>query len=143
MADGEADADLGAGTEALLHAHVQDAGELELFPIPAYLCAYHSIAQGRSKAAASAADALLVVVNQEMMHLEQVCNLSNALGCGPRLTGAAAPRYPGRVPFNRHDVEIALGPATRDQIQRFMAIELPTWRDPYALAPSQPPQDVY
>ncbi len=141
MAEGDADGN--AWTEALLHAHVQDAVELELFTIPAYLCAYHSIDQAHSAAAAGAADALLVVVNQEMMHLEQVCNLSNALGCGPRLTGAAAPRYPGRVPHNRHDVEIALGPATRDQIQRFMAIELPTWRDPYALAPSLPPQDAY
>lgn len=130
-------------TEALLQAHAQDAVELELFTIPAYLCAYHSIVQSRSKAAADAAEALRTVVNQEMMHLELVCNLCNALGCGPRLTGAAAPRYPGRVPYKRHDVEIALGPATPDQIQRFMAIELPASRSPYAAPPDLPPQKAY
>jgi hypothetical protein len=130
-------------TEAQLQAHAQDAVELELFTIPAYLCAYHSIVQSQSKAAESAAEALRTVVNQEMMHLELVCNLCNALGKGPRLTGRAAPRYPGRVPYNRHDVQIALGPATAEQIRRFMTIELPTWRDPYASAPELPPQDAY
>src|SRR5262249_38899576 len=94
-------------------------------------------------AAAAGAEALRVIVNQEMMHLEQVCNLCNALGRGPRLTGDAAPRYPGRVPYKRHDVEVALGPADADQIQRFMAIELPASRSPYALPPDKPPQEAY
>jgi hypothetical protein len=46
------------------------------------------------------------------------------------------------VPFNSHDVEIALGPATRAQIQRFMKLELPTWHDPYD-APDLPPLAKY
>ena len=138
MADGESE-----WTQAVLQAHAQDAVELELFTIPAYLCAYHSIDQGRSPSAAAAAEALRVVVNQEMMHLQQVSNLCNALGASPRLTGSAAPRYPGRVPYKRHDVEIALGPATPDQIQRFMAIELPASRSPYAAPPDLPPQPAY
>jgi hypothetical protein len=129
-------------TAAHLRAHAQKAVELELFTIPAYLCAYYSIDQTRSKDAEGAADALLAIVNQEMMHLEQVCNLANALGRPPILTGAAAPRFPGRVPYNSHNVEITLGPATKAQIQRFMKLELPTWHDPYD-APDLPPLEKY
>jgi hypothetical protein len=122
--------------------HVQHAVELELFTIPAYLCAYWSIRQGGGGAADAAAEALRGVVNQEMMHLQMACNLASALGCTPRLTGAAAPRYPGRVPYDAHDVEITLGPATDAQIRAFMALELPTWLEPYTLT-DLPPQDRY
>jgi hypothetical protein len=127
--------------EAVL-AHVQRAIQLELFTIPAYLCAYWSIVETRSAAAERAADAISGVVNQEMMHLEQMCNLASALGGVPQLTGAAAPRYPGRVPYNRHDLEIALGPATDARIEAFMSLELPVWLDPYDL-PALPPRDAY
>jgi hypothetical protein len=129
-------------TEANLRAHIQHAIELELFTIPAYLCAYYSIIQSNSPAAQRAADAILAISNQEMMHLEQACNVSNAIGQAPRITGGAAPSYPRRVPFNSHDAVVTLGPATSAQIRGFMAIELPTWHDPYD-APDLPPQDAY
>lgn len=129
-------------TEAHLRAHIQHAVELELFTIPAYLCAYYSIRQAGGDAAQAAADALLAISNQEMMHLEQACNVASALGKAPRLTGGAAPSYPRRVPYNRHDAVITLGPATRAQLACFMTIELPTWHDVYD-APALPPQDTY
>jgi hypothetical protein len=129
-------------TEAHLRAHIQHAIELELFTIPAYLCAYYSIKQAGSSAAQAAADALLAISNQEMMHLEQACNVASALGKTPRLTGPSAPSYPHRVPYNSHDATITLGPATRAQLACFMTIELPTWHDVYD-APDLPPQDAY
>ena len=122
-------------------AHAQRAVALELFTIPAYLCAYWSIIQGRSPAAADAAERLRGVVNQEMLHLELVCNLSSALGRPPALT-SAAPSYPGRVPYNQHDIEVVLGPATPAQIRAFMTLELPVWLEPYTLT-DLPPQDRY
>jgi ferritin-like protein len=129
-------------TEAHLRTHIEHAIELELFTIPAYLCAYYSIKQANGGAAQAAADALLAISNQEMMHLEQACNVANALGQAPRLTGPAAPAYPRRVPYNSHDAVITLGPATTAQLKAFMAIELPTWHDVYD-APDLPPQDAY
>ncbi|MEP7123411.1 MAG: ferritin-like domain-containing protein [Byssovorax sp.] len=129
-------------TEAHLRTHIQRAVELELFTIPAYLCAYYSIRQAASPAAQAAADALFAIANQEMMHLEQACKVAHALGQAPRLTGGAAPSYPHRVPYNSHDAVITLGPATNAQIKCFMQIELPTWHDVYD-APDLPPQDTY
>ena len=85
-------------TETALQAHAQDAVEPELFTIPAYLCAYHSIVQNPSKAAASAAEALRVVANQEMMHLELVSNLCNALGRAPASPAAPRPATPAASP---------------------------------------------
>lgn len=131
-----------AWTEAQLRAHAQRAVQLELFTIPAYLAARYSIDEQSSKAAESAAEEITEIANEEMMHLELVCNLSNALGQAPRLTGSAAPSYPSRVPFNSHDAVITLGPATKEQLQAFMTLELPTWHDPYD-APDLPPQDRY
>lgn len=131
-----------AWTLAELRAHVQAAIELELFTIPAYLTAYFSVVQGASVAADRAADALLGVLDQEMLHLELACNLANALGQAPRLTGSAAPSYPGLVPSHRAPLRITLGPATDAQLRAFMAIELPVARDPYS-RPDMPPQPVY
>jgi hypothetical protein len=129
-------------TEAHVRTHIQRAVELELFTIPAYLCAYYSIRPAASPAAQAAADALLAIANQEMMHLEQACKVAGAIGQAPRLTGGAAPSYPHRVPYNSHDAVITLGPATTAQIKCFMAIELPTWHDVYD-APDLPPQEAY
>lgn len=129
-------------TLAELRAHAQAAIELELFTIPAYLTAYFSIVQGSAAAADEAADGLLAILDQEMLHLELACNLSNALGQSPRLTGRAAPSYPAPVPFHRKPLVITLGPATDAQLRAFMDIELPVARDPYS-RPDLPPQKVY
>ncbi len=129
-------------TLAALRTHVQAAIELELFTIPAYLTAYFSVRQGASTAADTAADALLTILDQEMLHLELGCNLSNALGQAPRLTGRAAPSFPGLVPSHRAPLRITLGAATDAQIRAFMTIELPVGRDPYS-RPDLPPQRVY
>ena len=48
------------------------------------------------RAKETAADAILTVLDQEMLHLEQGCNLSNALGQAPRLTGRCI-RSSGRL----------------------------------------------
>ncbi|MFO0756859.1 MAG: ferritin-like protein [Byssovorax sp.] len=129
-------------TLAELRSHVQAAIELELFTIPAYLTAYYSIRQGASAAADRAADAFLAIFGQEMLHVELACNIVNALGQPPRLTGRAAPSYPGPVPSHKDRLIVTLGPATEAQIEAFIAIELPIDRDPSGRR-YQPPQASY
>lgn len=111
-------------TVALLREHLQDAVELELFTIPAYLCAMWSVSDSDT------ANVIQSVVNEEMLHLELACNVLNALGGNPTLTRDAAPSYPGNIPFHKPPVAAQLQPVSLSQIGTFMTIELPTYLDP-------------
>lgn len=121
-------------TQEQLVAHVQDAVQLELFTIPLYLCAYYSVAASSDPAAALLQD----TVNEEMLHLELACNVLNALGGKPVLTGTAAPSYPSDIPFIYPALSLDLGPASLRQILMFMQIELPGYDDPTPEAGPQP-----
>src|ERR1051326_8938526 len=66
-----------------LHLHLQHALELELWTVPLYLTALYSIKGLRNLKPHDYPDAaklLYSVAAQEMLHIELVCNISNALG---------------------------------------------------------------
>jgi hypothetical protein len=71
-----------------LYKHPQHALDLELWTIPLYLTALYSI-KGlknlKSHDYPDAAKLVFAVVIQEMLYLELVCNICNALGYSPRL----------------------------------------------------------
>ncbi len=69
-----------------LHHHLQHALNLELWTIPLYLTALYSIKDLKKLQHSEyphAAKLILSVVVQEMLHMELVCNLCNALGYSP------------------------------------------------------------
>jgi hypothetical protein len=71
-----------------LHQHLQHALNLELWTIPLYLTALYSIKDLKKlnhQDYPEAAKLLLSVLIQEMLHMELVCNISNALGYPPRI----------------------------------------------------------
>ncbi len=67
---------------ASLQEHLQSAIELEHTTLPPYLCALYSLDRERN---AAAAEALLSVFVEEMLHLALAANLLNAVGGRPRL----------------------------------------------------------
>ena len=78
-----------------LHTHLQQAIDLEFWTIPLYLSALYSI-QDLDKLDRDdypvSAKLLAAVAIQEMLHLELVCNLANALGQQPTHRGDTACR---------------------------------------------------
>jgi hypothetical protein len=109
----------------LLRQHLQDAVELELFTIPLYTTAWFSIIDPKS----DAGQLLYSIVKEEMLHLELICNVLNAVGGEPVLTGASAPLYPTNIPYRKPTVVLHLGPVSLIQIATFMAIEFPSFID--------------
>ena len=70
-----------------LHHHLQHALSLELWTIPLYLTALYSIKDLKKlkhKEYPEAAKLILSVLIQEMLHMELVCNITNALGFSPK-----------------------------------------------------------
>jgi hypothetical protein len=66
-----------------LHKHLQQALDLEVWTIPLYLTALYSIKDLKKLKTSDYPDAaklLFSVAVQEMLHIELVCNISNALG---------------------------------------------------------------
>ena len=123
--------------KADLYRHLQHALDLELWTIPLYLTALYSIrdlTKTRHKDFPEAAKLIYSVVVQEMLHVELVCNLSNALGYTPRFK---CPEYDTSrgIPFihPRHEQlpEILNGYVVKPQalsrecLRLFCAIELP------------------
>jgi Ferritin-like len=120
-----------------LHRHLQHALDLELWTGPLYLTALHSIKGLKEKKHSEYPDAaklIYSVVVQEMLHLELVSNISNALGFSPRFN---LPVYDERkgIPFI-HPTPDSLPPALRgykvkpqalneNSLRLFCAIELP------------------
>ena len=106
-----------------LRSHVQAAIELELFTIPPYLTALYSL----KNSAAESYDLIRSVVVEEMLHLQLACNVLNAIGGHPRVTGSSAPSYPNPIPHIEPTYYIALGPASLPQMMGFLTIETPSY----------------
>jgi Ferritin-like len=124
-----------------LHAHLQDAIDLELWTIPYYLSAMYSIRDPAS----DAYQLIQSIVYEEMLHAQLACNLMNAFGGVPRVV---VPVYGGpQIPhldfsldhpnptqfFTPYSTEI--GPLDQERINTMCLIEYPQW-------PSPPPPDV-
>lgn len=110
-------------TPEQLREQLQHAITLELATIPAYLYAAYSIKDPKSRASAL----VLGVAFEEMLHMVIACNLLNAIGGSPRMTGAFAPVYPTFIPYHATGGPfIQLQRASRDLMANtFMQIEQP------------------
>ena len=120
-----------------LHQHLQHAVDVEFWTIPLYLTALYSI-QGLKELKPSeypdAAKLVQSVAIQEMLHLELIGNVCNALGHAPRFH---PPRYrdahaipfihprQDALPKHLHGYRCALGALDEDTLKLFCAIELP------------------
>jgi hypothetical protein len=120
-----------------LHQHLQHAVDVEFWTIPLYLTALYSIKGLRELQPSAYPDAAKLVQSvaiQEMLHLELICNISNALGHTPRFH---PPRYreAHRIPFihphqdalprHLHGYKCELGALDESRLKLFCAIELP------------------
>lgn len=116
-----------------LQGHLQAAVDLEFWTIPLYMSAMYSI----KDAGTAAYQAILSVVNQEMLHVQLAANLANAYGLSPRF---AQPVYYGqhiphldfdldhpdpRATFSPYSAEI--GPYDQERLNTFCLIEYPMW----------------
>jgi hypothetical protein len=120
-----------------LHHHLQHALALELWTIPLYLTALYSI-KGLHKLKhheyPDSAKLIFSVVVQEMLHLELVCNIANALGFSPKFTMPSYdeetgipfihPSY-GNLPPNLQGYSVKPQALSEDSLRLFCAIELP------------------
>ena len=150
----------------VLHNLVQAAIEVELFTIPLYMTTLYSIKglyttsdstqqlwpgmRPNSTADTPSQKAYNVIFSvyiQEMLHLQLVSNIATGLGHNPKLP---VPKYSGgsvipcigdlkKIPDFK-DVKVELGPLNQNQIDLFLAIELPDWdvKDPSQKKPSVP-----
>jgi hypothetical protein len=82
---------------ASLRAALQRALELEFFTIPPYLTALYSLT-GPSRGAQYARSVVKNIVRDEMLHMNLVCNILNAIGGAPDIR-AAVPTYPNPLPM--------------------------------------------
>jgi len=124
-------------TKADLHLHLKHALDLELWTVPLYLTALYSI-KGLKKLKPhdypDAAKLIYSVAVQEMLHIELVCNLSNALGWPPQFqkpTYNELKSIPFIHPAKEYLPEILKGYVVQPQalnensLRLFCAIELP------------------
>lgn len=123
--------------KADLYKHLQHAIDLELWTIPLYLTSLYSIKdlkKLRPENYPDDAKLILSVVVQEMLHLELVCNICNALGYAPKIS---QPVYDGSkgVPFIHpdklllpeilKDYKVKPGALNYESLKLFCVIELP------------------
>src|SRR5262245_48275240 len=115
-----------------LHKHLQWAIELEHSTVPPYLCALYSLDRGRNPVAA---DVMLSVFVEEMLHLTLAANLLNAVGGRPRLhVPQMLPGYPRPLPHGDRSFELSLLPFGREALAQLERIERPE-------VAGAPPQD--
>ena len=102
---------------------LQAAIELEMALIPPYLAALWSIKDRRSRAA----QLVLNVVVEEMLHVALAANILNAIGGEPRLVGAdVVQTYPTELPGQvQQGVLVGLRRCDRAQLEVFKQIETP------------------
>ncbi|NER47497.1 MAG: hypothetical protein F6J92_12495 [Symploca sp. SIO1A3] len=121
-----------------LQNNLRSAMAAELTTIPTYLYAYWSIKplnDGGSQAGAQAAQTIMSVIVEEMLHMGLVSNILNSLGGTPALTESPyLPQYPCpllRPPISEGeiDVEVKLGRLSYDSIKNFLSIEFPEYYD--------------
>ncbi|MEV6235341.1 ferritin-like protein [Lentzea sp. NPDC051838] len=118
-----------------LRRHLQWAIELEHATIPPYLCALYSLDPGRN---AEAAEVIIGVVAEEMLHLALAANLLNAVGGEPRLDNPEMlPPYPHPLPHGDKSVHVHLAPFGEEALELFLRIEQP------ASADAPPESDQY
>ncbi len=116
-----------------LQDHLQDAVDLEMWTIPFYMSAMYSIRNPGE----AAYQAILSVVNQEMLHVQLAANLANAYGLSPAIKEQ---RYVGKViphlnfeldhpdptkEFGDYSAEI--GPYDALRLNAMCLIEYPMW----------------
>ncbi|UTH76291.1 ferritin-like protein [Chromobacterium sp. IIBBL 290-4] len=117
-----------------LYDNLQAAVDVELWTIPLYLTTLYSI-QGlnanNQQAYPATAKLIESVVIQEMLHLELISNLCNALGYAPQYPFPTYEEAEG-IPFLKPDVppkyagyQVQLGPLDINQLKLFCVIELP------------------
>lgn len=120
-----------------LHRHLQHALDVELWTIPLYLTALYSIRdlpQSKYQEFPEAAKLIFSVVIQEMLHVEIVANLSNALGYSPKFKCPVYDESKG-IPFihpqhhllpdNLRGYHVKPQGLNKESLQLFCAIELP------------------
>ena len=120
-----------------LHHHLQHALNLELWTVPLYLTALYSIKGLKNlkhHEFPEAAKLIFSVVIQEMLHMELICNISNALGYTPRFSFPSYDELKG-IPFIHpakdylpHDLAgyfIKPQALNENSLRLFCAIELP------------------
>lgn len=120
-----------------LHQHLQHAVDVEFWTIPLYLTALYSIKglkEQKPSAYPDAAKLVQSVAIQEMLHLELISNIANALGYTPHFH---PPRYreahsipfihprQDALPAHLHGYECELGALDESRLKLFCAIELP------------------
>ena len=123
--------------KADLFRHIQHAIAIELWTVPLYLTALYSI-KGldtlKHHQYPSAAKLLFSVVAQEMLHLELVCNISNAVGYAPTFSPPVYNMEKG-IPFihpsdkslppDLHGYTVKPQALNKASLKLFCAIELP------------------
>jgi len=123
--------------KADLHAHLQHALNLELWTIPLYLTALYSIKNLKKlkhNEYPEAAKLVSAVLIQEMLHMELVCNISNALGYSVKFHPPVYQEHKG-IPFIHPPKDCLppdlIGYAVKPQalnehsLRLFCAIEMP------------------
>lgn len=122
-----------------LQDDLRTAMAIELTTLPTYLYSYWSIktvAQGGSQAGVEAAEIILSVINEEMLHMGLVSNILNALGGTPTITTPPyIPQYPGELLRHvtnppKENLIAHLYPLSLPAIDLFLQIELPEYDDP-------------
>lgn len=119
-----------------LQKYLHKALELEFWTIPLYLTALYSIRDDEHVPGKHVPAARLIesVVVQEMLHLEIVCNLSNAFGFLPKFQKPAYHAqahipfiHPDahRIPETLRDYAVSPGPLDASRLKLFCVIELP------------------
>jgi Ferritin-like len=113
----------GIETVASLREHLQWAIELEHATLPPYLCALYSLDRARNP---EAAEVMLSVFLEEMLHLALAANLLNAVGGRPQLdTPRMLPSYPRYLPHGDHSFKVPLLPFGTQALEGFLKIEQP------------------
>lgn len=105
-----------------LQDSLQVAVELELSTLPPYLCGYWSCQDPN----APAAQLILSVIYQEMLHMGLVANMLTTIGGTPTIN-TKVPTYPGPLPGGvAPDLTVYLSGLTKDYIADvYMPIEYP------------------
>lgn len=111
----------------LLKQSLKSAAALEFSTIPLYMVALWSVIDQNDPIAKS----IRAILHEEMLHLSLVNNFLAAIGGTPRMTGADAPQYPGRLPSGVHPtLWVELAGLNDASIDVFLTIERPLVRVP-------------
>jgi len=115
-----------------LREHLQCAIELDHSTLPPYLCALYSLDRALNPVAA---EIMLSVFVEEMLHLTLAANLLNAVGGRPRFDVQwMLPGYPRSLPHGDESFTMSLLPFGQEALAQFARIERPA---PVG-APAQP-----